>query len=96
MATLSEYNSEWLKYDGLKIRVDGKLWKVRASTHEAIYPYRHTSLHVEASIVDRNDPEYVETRRKLGDDWSTDVLESDSLVWLLAARKAHARMQSNA
>jgi len=66
----------WLEANGKTVKVEGKKYKIKVSSWKAIYPYERYVISVMAEMVDKDDPEYVEIRRNLGDDWSTDVLES--------------------
>lgn len=75
-----ERGPQWLKHHGKVVKVDGKKYKISASSHDAIYPYKHKSYTASAEMVDKNDPEYLTTKKDLGDDWSTDLLDSDPEV----------------
>ena len=67
----------WFDHNGKTVKVDGKAYKINVRGYEVIYPYKHTTLYVDAELVNKKCREYVETKAKLGDDWSTDVLQSD-------------------
>jgi len=66
----------WLEANGKVVEVQGKKYKIKVSSWQAIYPYKRYVISVDAEMVNKNDPEYIEIRQKLGDDWSTNVLES--------------------
>ena len=66
----------WLEANGKTVKVQGKKYKIKVSSWKAIYPYKRYVISVMAEMVDKDDPEYIEVRRILRDDWSTDVLES--------------------
>mgnify|MGYP001074389770 CR=1 FL=1 len=72
-----EHHEEWLDYDGRKVVLNGVAHKIRVSTYRAIYPYEHVAITVHADPVDKRTKYYRDTKRELGDDWSTDVLGSD-------------------
>lgn len=67
---------EWLEHDGKIVTIDGIKHRLKVSTTKAVYPRRETTVSVYASPVNRQSQYYKSTKRKLGDDWSTDVLES--------------------
>jgi len=66
----------WLEANGKVVKIQGKEYKIKVSSWQAIYPYKRHVISVDAEMVNHDDPEYIEIRQKLGDDWSTDVLES--------------------
>lgn len=81
---LKEFYSEWLQYDGFTVTVDGKRRRI-------ITRVVGDWITVEAEMLNKRDPEYVEIRRKLGDDWVTDVLDSGpqtEAAYLMACRNA--------
>ena len=67
----------WLDYDGYRILYRGQVWILRTSSYIARYPYRRSVLTVDLYMEDQNCQEYTETRSKLGDHWSLDVLGCD-------------------
>lgn len=71
------YHENWMEHDGKTVRIDGHSYRLKVSTYEATYPYRHTAISVMAEPKDKDSEMYRRTRKDLGDDWSTDVLESD-------------------
>jgi hypothetical protein len=74
-----EHYSDWLEHNGKTVLIDGIKHVIEVSTIRAIYPYRHTSISVYARPVNRKSKFYQDTKAKLGDDWSTDVLSSPEL-----------------
>ena len=66
----------WLEANGKTVKVEGKKYKIKVSSWKAIYPYERYVISVMAEMVNKDDPEYIEVRGILRDDWSTDVLES--------------------
>jgi len=66
----------WLEANGKIVKVQGKKYKIKVSFWQAIYPYKRYVISVDAEMINKDDPEYVKIRQDLGDDWSTDVLES--------------------
>lgn len=80
MAHPAEYYQEWLEHDGKKVKIDGINHILRVSTHMAIYPYRHEVISVQAEVADKSTKYYRELKARYGDDWSTDVLDSDIVL----------------
>jgi len=66
----------WLEANGKIVKVQGKEYKIKVSSWQAIYPYKRYVISVDAEMVNHDDPEYIKVREILRDDWSTDVLES--------------------
>ena len=79
MASYDVYAEQWEQHDGALVTVDGLRCKLRVESYEAIYPYRHRVLNVRAvpTRAAKRSEVYRSVRADLGDDWSTDVLESD-------------------
>ena len=77
-----EHNGEWEGLDGvivrMPIREGGKAvaHRLRVRTYEAIYPTRAQVIDVHAEPVNKAGRDYRQVRDILGDDWSTDVLDS--------------------
>jgi hypothetical protein len=80
-----KYHSVWLNHDGDLISIDNVVCQVKVRVVNAIYPYKHTAIYVDADPVDKEDPKYLETKRQLNDDWSIDILsmDPDKIVSLL-------------
>ena len=66
----------WVGANGKIITIEGKKYKIKVSSYKAIYPYERMVISVYAEMMDKADPEYLDTKLILGDDWSTDVLDS--------------------
>lgn len=66
----------WIEQNKKTVKIGGIRYTLAVSTHKAVYPYPHTALRVFATMTNKQSEGYRETRKKLGDDWSTDVLES--------------------
>ena len=68
--------------DGRHYTLDGVSGVISYRTHDAIYPYQHTgqSLTHEPDAYGKRTKAYRELRRRLGDDWVTDLVTSDRLV----------------
>lgn len=43
--------SEWLEHHGKQVTLDGRIYKIRATMHEAIYPYRRYEVHAYAECI---------------------------------------------
>ena len=55
---------------------DGTAVTLRVNIWNAIYPYKHQVIRAMLDPVNKQAESYQKTRRELGDDWSTDLLES--------------------
>lgn len=80
MARNAEFYKHWLEHDGKTVTIDGIKHVLRVNCYEVIYPYRHQVISVYAEVKNKNTKYYRDLRREYGDDWSTDVLESDELL----------------
>ena len=74
---LTPTQAQWLNHDGKRVYLHGYAYTLKASTHEAIYPYAHTVLVVHAEPVNKQSKYYRAVKADLGDDWSMDVLGSN-------------------
>lgn len=79
MSRSYKYNSYWVELDGYEVTLDGHAHIIRVSSYMAIFPYRQRVITVYAVPNDTDSEWYRTIRRKLGDDWSTDVLESSEV-----------------
>jgi len=70
----------WLEHDGKIVTIDSYTHTLKVSVYEAIYPYTHMVCRVMAEPLDKQSAWYQGLKQQLGDDWSTDVLGSDSDV----------------
>lgn len=70
------YGPTWEKHDGKRVKIDGLAYTIRVRTGEAIYPYKHRYIMVDAVPVNKNSAHYQQVREQLRDDWTTDVLAS--------------------
>lgn len=74
MQTLTAHNEFWLNHDGQTVKINGLAHKLEVSTLNV--RDGQTKLSVYATPSNKNSEYYKEFKRKLGDDWATDVLES--------------------
>ena len=74
---LLEIYQEWLEHDGKNIKIDGVNHLLRVSTLDAIYPRPAKLISVQAEVVNKKSRYYQDTKARMGDHWSTDVLDSD-------------------
>lgn len=74
---LASYYTEWIEHDCKTVLIDGIAHVLRVRTWYAVYPYEHESISVSAEPKNKRAKWYVERKRELGDDFSTDVLASD-------------------
>ena len=70
------FHQDWLEHDGKICIVDGLKCRVKVVTGKAIYPYPHSTIEVSAVPVSKQSKKYKKIKDQLGDDWSTDLLES--------------------
>lgn len=82
-----EYYREWLEANGKEVLLDGLAYRLKVTTFMAVYPYRREVISVMAEPVNKNSRHYLEVKRDLGDDWSTDVLDSDASLIVDVARQ---------
>jgi hypothetical protein len=77
MARSLEHYSDWLDYEG-KVYVDPDVGrcKIRIHLFTAVYPYRMEAISVYGDPLNKRNKHYQAVRQQLGDDWSTDILES--------------------
>lgn len=80
MKPLTDFNKFWLEQDGKKVKLDGFAHVIKVTVINASYPYPHEAIDVSAEPINKNSKYYRDIRHKLGDDWSTDVLDSDPEV----------------
>lgn len=86
---LDNYHQEWLDYHGLKVLYEGRAYRLEARSFTPVHG--EDRITVFATPVNKSSKMYREVKRTLGDDWSTDVLNSTiEIEWdfLQAARKA--------
>jgi hypothetical protein len=76
MNYLSQHE-EWLEHNGKGVVIDGLRYTIRVSVHHAIYPVQADMISVHAEPMSKQTDYYLKVKHQLGDDWSTDVLESD-------------------
>lgn len=71
------YGPTWEQHNGKVVTLDdGTRAKIVVSTINATYPYPAKLISVDAVPVCKTSKRYLTTKRELGDDWMTDVLES--------------------
>jgi len=71
----------WLEANNKNVFIGGKEHVVKVDSFLAKYPYERYVISVDAEMIDKNDPEYLEVKKLLGDDWSTDILDSGDDVY---------------
>ena len=79
MSMATAFASDWISYDGRIVFVDGYSWKLRVETYDAVYPVKQslTSVWLEPTKTTRWSDYYMTIKRRLRDDWTTDVLSSE-------------------
>jgi hypothetical protein len=78
--THTETQDLLIRNHGTVILLDGIKHTLSVSTYWAIYPYAHEVITAHAEPKDKRSEYYRRTREELGDDWSTDLLDSDVTV----------------
>jgi len=73
----AEIYQNWLEHNGKTVKIDNINHILRVDHYKAIYPYPHWVITVHAEVKDKSTKYYQDQKRELGDNWSTDVLESD-------------------
>lgn len=76
MARSTRFYGEWIEHDGKVVVIDGLKCRLRCRVHQQHYPYPDEVISVDAEPISKTSTRYREIRRRLGDDWSTDVLNS--------------------
>jgi hypothetical protein len=81
MASYAIYK-DWEEFDGRAVTVDGMACTIQVSTYVASFPRNERVIHVHAVPTEAamRTEAYLSVKRKLRDDWSTDVLDSDPEV----------------
>ena len=79
MAYHDSYPDFWDFLDDRTYTLDGVHGKFKISSNRAIYPYPHVSfsLYHEPSAKGKRSKAYKDEKRMLGDDWSTDLSDSE-------------------
>ena len=75
MYHLAVYFSDWHQYNGQKVVIDGMKCTVHVHETTQYFPYKAKVMHCDVTIDDKTELFYLETKRKLGDDWSYDGFE---------------------
>lgn len=70
----------WMELHKKEVSIDGIIHVLNVSVFTAIYPYKHDVISVMAEPKDKTTKYYRDEKRRLGDDWSIDVLESFDLL----------------
>ena len=81
MASYAIYK-DWEEFDGRAVMVDGMPCTIRVDTYIAHFPREERVIYVHAVPTESAmlTEAYLSVKRKLRDDWSTDVLGSDPEV----------------
>lgn len=69
----------WSKFDGKAVKIDGLNCKIRVSSYWGKYPCKRLIINVDAvPTPEAMKTEFYRNRRaELGDDWFTDILNSE-------------------
>ena len=81
MSKSLELYSEWQEHNGKTVYLEGLSHTVKVESYRAYYPYERDVINVFAEPKNKNSKAYRETKARLGDDWSIDVLESEPEVY---------------
>jgi len=71
------YGDQWELHHGKVVTLEGVRCRIHVDTYTARYPYVQEVISVSARPLSKISTRYREIRRQLGDDWATDVLDSD-------------------
>lgn len=77
MPRSTEFYGDWVQHHGKVVEIDGHKHRIRCSVYMARYPTEREVISVYAEPVDKTSEYYLESKRKLKDDWATDILDSD-------------------
>lgn len=77
MARSTTHYGDWQQHDGKEVVVDGLRCRLRCEVFRQRYPYPDEVISVHAVPLSTRSKLYRAIRHQLGDDWSTDVLDSD-------------------
>jgi len=76
MAHSTKHYGDWQQHDGKVVKIDGRNHRLSCKVYQQRYPYPDEVISVHAEPCNRNSKWYRTIRQQLGDDWSTDVLDS--------------------
>jgi hypothetical protein len=81
MASYAIYK-DWEQFDGRAVTIDGMDCIIRVRSYVASFPRKERVIHVDAVPTEAAmlTEAYLSVKRKLRDDWSTDVLQSEPEV----------------
>jgi len=77
MARSAAIFGNWKQHNNKTVTIDGIQHVIKVSTYMARYPTAQEMISVFAEPKNKSTKFYQETRQRLGDDWSTDILDSD-------------------
>lgn len=81
------FDDYFKRHNGKIVKVDGLAYRIKYSEHRAKYPYAHLSTMISLDPVNKRSEHYLKIKRKLGDDWSTDLKNaSESTMRQIAAQ----------
>lgn len=80
----------WAQHENKIVKVDGISCRIKISVYVQRYPYEQQVISIYAEPISHSTEKYKETKRILGDDWSTDVLDSDIEVQSEILRQCQA------
>jgi len=85
MPNVSSWDEALELVDGKKVVLDGieGIIKVRKTPKSPYYGYSTTSVSHVPTAKGMKSAKYIQTKRKLGDDWSTDLSDSETLPALM-------------
>jgi hypothetical protein len=77
---LFQFYSNWQSHDGKIVLIDNIKHKIEVRIFEQTYPYKAQVISVHAVPLSKNSQYYKTIKLQLGDDFSTDILDSDIKV----------------
>lgn len=73
----AQYHQDWLEHDGKRVEIDGMSYIIKVSTWLNMNRDELIMVSAVPTLPTRRTEYYQEHKRKLGDDWSVDVLSMD-------------------
>lgn len=80
----------WLAHDGKHVVVDRIAYTIHAKTYTVRYPYREDVITVTAEPCNKQSTYYRTIKAQLGDDWYTDILDSEPEIFVKFMTAAEA------
>lgn len=79
---LPDIRDLYFEHDGEIIKLRGRDHRIKYESFNAVFPYKHVSVHVSLIPVNTNSKWYRDMYDKLGGDWLTDGLTLDGAAYV--------------